>query len=390
MSETDLDRIMQIPGRSTRAIVDLDAITDNVRSIASHLLPDQRVIAVVKAEGYGHGAVMVGRTALAAGAEMLAVATVGEAANLRAHQVSAPILILGPVDPTELARATELECELSIGSEELLRILLASEHRPAVHLKIDTGMHRYGVAPEDAVRAAVALDQGGFALRGIMTHFSSADEPDLRPTETQRDLLDAVVARILPEIAQRPSIHEANSAGSLRGLPGTFIRLGVAMYGLRPGTGAPLHPDMRPALSVVSRLARVHVAHPGDGVSYGRTYVEPADERLGLLPIGYADGLHRLLSNRGWMGVAGAKCPIRGRVCMDQTVIGDIPETAMFGATVGVMGPIGGGPSLDDIAAWADTINYEVATSISARVPRYYLSDGQMVASLIEGMLCEA
>ena len=382
-----------IAGRSTRAIVDLDAIARNIDVISHEHAPEQSVCAVVKANGYGHGAVMVARAALATHASMLAVATVGEAADLRGHDIHAPILILGPIDPSEIERALRLECDVMVGDRAAIDAVAASGSalaiRPSVHLKVDTGMHRFGCAPGDAVDLARLIDRHGLRFAGIATHFASADEIDSSPTDAQQHLFLAVVDQVISATTQHPLIHQANSAGTLKGYGkhGALIRLGIAMYGLRPGSGTPLHPAVRPALSVISRLARVHVAHPGDKVSYGGTYCEDHVERLGLVPIGYADGYPRLASSVGWFGRSGHQLPVRGRVCMDQTVVGEVLSTTTVGDWVGIMGPLGGGPTLDDVANWAGTINYEIATSLSPRVTRHYVRGNEIVARLEEGRL---
>ncbi|HRA47075.1 MAG TPA: alanine racemase [Thermomicrobiales bacterium] len=387
--------IADVPGRSTRAIVDLGVIATNVEVIAREYAAEKKICAVVKGDGYGHGAVMVAKTALAAGATLTAVATVGEAANLRRYGISCPILILGPTDQSELPRAIGLGCELMIGSiQQLGAIRALSEYsatRPGVHLKIDTGMHRYGCAPDEAVSLARAIDTSGLHFAGIATHFHSADDADSSSAVAQMQLFQNLAEQIRSVISQTPDIHFSNSAGILHHFVegAAIIRLGMGMYGMSPGPDTPAPASLNPALSVISRLARVHCAHPGDIVSYGQTFREEADERLGLVPLGYADGYFRILSNRAWMGVDGYQCPIRGRICMDQTVVGAIPESASRQSLVGVMGPLGGGPSLDELADLAGTINYEIAASISARVDRYYIRNGELVARLSEGCVEE-
>lgn len=389
-----LEAVFRIPGRRTRAIVDLDAIAANVRALRANQRPEQRLMAVVKAEGYGHGSVMVARTALEAGAASLGVATVAEAATLREAGIVAPVLILGPIDPSEVDRAIGLDVELTIGSyDELDAIQSRAEAlgaRAPVHVKVDTGMHRFGVAVPDAPGILDAVTAcASIRVAGVCTHLATADDADSTTADQQLRAFTELVAANRALIPVDAAVHAGNSAVSIRRLfpTGTFDRVGIALYGLRPGREVDLLPGMWPALSVVSRLSRVHTAYPGDGVSYGHTYVASGPERLGLLPIGYADGYPRGLFNLSTVRIGDADCPVRGRICMDQTVAGDLPDSARVGDLVGVLGPIGGAPAVDELARLTGTINYEIVSGLSPRIPRFYVRNREIVASLREGRL---
>ena len=371
-------------GRATHALIDLDAIDANMAAVSTHI-PDAAIIAVVKANAYGHGAVMVGHRALAAGASMLAVACVDEALELRDGGIDRPILVLGPAESSEYAAALRADTILSLATpdqvEEVgiaaVRVGIANA---TVHLKLDTGMNRYGAAPADALsmaRAIVGSDR--IRLGGVFTHFADADGDDLAFTEQQTGrLVDAV--RQLTEAGIDPGlVHSSNTAGTFRLGRGVnhAIRLGIGLYGLNPDPSVPLLPGMRPALSLRTRVAQVRRLQVGDTVSYSRTWRAEGSESIALLPLGYADGLRRALSNRGWVGIGGQRSPIRGRVCMDQVVVGQTGPGVRPGTGVTVIGdPATGGMTMDAAAELAGTIAYEIATGITARVPRWFLSAG--------------
>lgn len=394
MNDAVLRTIQVEPGRSTRAIVDLDAIAENVRAMTLHVGQERGIRAVVKADGYGHGAVPVGEVALEAGAFGLAVATVGELAQLRRHFIVAPILVLGPIDESELERAVLLDAELTLGDLAFVRsaglVAAGLGKTIRVHAKVDTGMHRFGIAPANLAELIRTIDaEPNLDLVGVEMHHAMSDDPGSAVARVQADLFDELCREL--GLYERPglNLHHANSGAGLTKLAPQVgsVRLGIALYGLKPGPDEDLLPGMRPAMSVLSRVSRLHSLQPGDGVSYGHTYVAPAVERVGLIPIGYADGYRRALSNRGWMNAGQARNPVRGRVCMDQTVIGSLRDEVALGDWVGVAGPIGGGPSFDELASTVGTINYEIATGWSTRIPRYFVKGGRIVSTQIEGHL---
>lgn len=379
-------------GRPIVAVVDLDALAGNVRAIRDIIGPDVRLQAVVKANGYGHGAVPVGRAVLGAGADSVAVATVDEAVQLRAGGIEAPLMVLGPIGREECARAIAHDLTIVVsdagfakGLAAAARMQLRPAERPVpVHLKIDTGMRRFGSDPAEAVEIArIVTGLKELRLEGVMTHFAAADDPDPASARDQAAVFDACLEAM--EAAGMPSIlqHMANSAALLR-FPEYHrgqVRAGIALYGLRPDPGMALPPSMRPILSVFGRIGRVIDLEPGDTVSYGRTYVATRPERAGLVPIGYADGYRRALSSEAWMTVATHRAQVLGRVCMDQTVV-RLPEGVDVepGTVVHIVGDgTGATPTFDDLAAITGTISYELATGLAARLPRLYVAGGLVV-----------
>ncbi|MCC6314601.1 MAG: alanine racemase [Thermomicrobiales bacterium] len=379
-------------GRATRAEIDLDALGGNVRALRSLLPPGASLMAVVKANAYGHGATVVAREALVAGAERLAVATIGEAAVLRRAGIDAPILILGAIDPAEAPMAVRLRIELAIATEALLDAVAdaARGTSPAgpvrLHVKVETGLHRYGAEPDLALALArrIARDPR-LELAGAFTHFACADEADDGFTREQDAAFSAWLGRLRGESIAFAAHHRANSAATIGGWAGEsgIARCGIAMYGIAPSPAAPLPSGVRPVMSLRSRVARVFDLRPGDTVGYGRTYRCEAAERAALVPVGYADGYARALSGTGHMALGGCRAPLLGRISMDQCVV-RVPDgvDAESGAEVVVLGadPAGIAPSIEGVAEAAGTIGYEIASRIAARVPRVYVRGGEIVA----------
>lgn len=381
--------LSQFPLRPTTALIDLDAIEQNVRIVARSLTPGTKLIAVVKGNGYGHGATMVAETATRAGASHLAVATVGEGRHLREEGVESPIIVLGPTHRREHELAVGLGLELGVGDvasiESIAHAATMLDRVAKVHLKIDTGMHRFGADPSDAVELARAIDRTpSLSLAGIFTHFADADAADERSATNQADIFDRVIAEIKADGIDIPLVDEANSAATLRSRRYDYgaIRLGISMYGIPASSSVPLLPGMKAAMTIESTIARLFDLKKGERVSYGGTYEALRDERAALIPIGYADGYRRALSNRGWVSAGDALLPVRGRVCMDQTVVG-VPDDAdlSVGSRVVVMSNgEGESPSAIELADMLDTIPYEIVTGISARVPRVYFRGSDVVA----------
>jgi alanine racemase len=380
--------------RSTHAVIDLDAVAGNVSIVREALTPGTALVAVVKGNGYGHGATMVARTALESGAAMLAVATVGEGQLLRQRGLAGPILVLGPANASEFCAALEADLALALcDAPSIETFAVAAAERvvqAGIHLKVDTGMHRYGCSIDDAAGLAAQIAQNPhLRLAGVFTHFAEADAADDAATRRQVEGYQRAVAAIENAGIEIPLRHVANSAGTLRSrdFDCDAIRLGIAMYGLAPSSDVPLLPGMRPAMTLRSRVARIHELAPGERVSYGGTYVADAPERIALIPCGYADGYPRAVSNRGWAGAGDARLPIRGRVCMDQMMVG-LPADSVIqvGDVVSLLGDgSDAAPTAEAIGADAGTINYEIVTRVSARVPRVYTRGAEIVA--IEDML---
>jgi alanine racemase len=381
--------------RATRANIDLDAIEGNVRALQGALPKTTRLMAVVKADGYGHGAPWIARAALNAGAALLGVATVGEGQILRAHGIDAPIVLLGSIDASEATAACEAGLEITVAGEFLLesvqraaRAVIASSPT-SVHLKVDTGLRRYGAAPPEVAALAARIAQDPYLrLAGVYTHFACADEPDEPFTTDQLRVFEQVVESVRAVGARLPPLHAANSAGILTGCGTDFAiaRAGIALYGLPPSSAVPLLPGMRAGMSIESRITRLIELAPGDTVGYNRTFRASSTMRAALVPIGYADGYRRMLSERAWIGIQGQRARVIGRISMDQIVVG-IPRDARpdVGDTVSVLGgdPACAAPSIEEMADLMGTNAYEVIVGIRERIPRLYFRGGELVAARV-------
>ena len=365
-------------GRPTWLEVDLEAIAHNVRRVVEIVGPAVKVLAVLKADGYGHGAVRVARTALNNGAYCLGVASINEGLALRQAGISAPILVLG-FTPGWQARelvlnglsATVFDMDVA---KALSRAAGQLDSQVKVHVKVDTGMGRLGLLPDDVIPFVLALRSlPHLVVEGIFTHFSVADA-DPEYTRWQTDRFRQVLEAISAEGIDLPSVHAANSAAILS-LPEShfgMVRLGIAMYGLHPSSQVPCPPDFRPALSFKTEVAQVKTLAPGSYVSYGNTYRTTDTQRIAVIPVGYADGFRRAPRHWGEVLVRGRRAPIVGRVCMDQTMI-DVTTIADVrqGDEVVLIGEQGGERiTAEEVAERLGTINYEVVSEILARVPR--------------------
>ena len=371
--------------RSTVADVDLDAVVDNMKALSRH---GARVIAVVKADAYGHGAEVVARALADAGAEMLAVFTLDEALLLRASGVTGPILVLGGLtQPDEAAAAVEQSLASVVWDVEQARMLStaarARDMTAIVHFKVDTGLTRLGAPLDEAVeRYALTRALPAIRVDGIFTHFATADElGDSFAAEQLRRFAGVVAA--LPE---RPRlVHAAASAGAaLLDTSATCnaIRCGLALYGLYAAPHL-IAVRLRPALRWTSRVRRVARVPAGTGVSYGHEYRIPREGVIATVPVGYGDGLPRIAARAARLLVRGCPTPIAGRVAMDLVMLDvtDVPGVRE-GDEVVVIGEQGGvRVTAEDLAAACGTINYEVVTNIRRRVARRYLRGGNLVAT---------
>jgi alanine racemase len=360
------------PTRRAWAEIDLDAVAANLAAIRAHLDPSVRIMAVVKADGYGHGAVPVARAALRAGAEWLGVATVDEGLALRRARLAAPTLVFGPAAPEEIADAVTGDLSLAIVSAETVPLLArGAKRRPArVHLKVDTGMTRLGVAPADAATVVRAAVRAGLHLEGVFTHLATADEPGSEVTRDQLTRFEAVLPglrRGFPKLL----VHAANSAGAVL-LPRSrygMVRIGLAMYGVSP---EPVRERvaLRPVMRLRSRIVRTVRAQPGTAVSYGATYRVLRPTTIATVACGYADGYPRLAGLNGEVTLGGDRVHIAGRVCMDYLMVDAGDRPVQPGDAVELFGE---GVSADEVAAWAHTISYEVICGVGPRVPRIYV-----------------
>lgn len=316
--------------------------------------------AVVKSNGYGHGAVQAARAAQRGGAAWLAVATADEAAELRAAGVDGPLLVLGALAPDELRTALDADADVVAWREAFIAGLPASAR---VHVKLDTGMGRLGT--RDAAEAERVAAAAGDRLVGVMTHFATSDDD---PAFTREQL-----ERFVPW-ADRFGVmrHAANSAAAL-GEPAArldLIRCGIAIYGLDPFHRDPADHGLEPALSLVSYVAEVKRARAGESVGYGRRFIALRDTWIGTIPIGYGDGYRRGLTGRGEVLVGGRRVPLAGTVSMDNITVDLGDEPVEHGTEAVLIGP---GLPAEDMAAKLGTINYEITCGLTARVPRTYI-----------------
>ena len=367
--------------RPTYAEIDLDAIRHNVEVLADRA-GDADVCAVVKADGYGHGAVPVARAALEAGATWLAVALVEEGEELRQAGLDAPILLLSEPPNAAADRILAAGITPAVYTLGFLAAMDAAardrDTRAEIHLKADTGMGRVGAPEEDwDGLLAAATDADHVDVTGLWTHLARADEPDVSTTERQLDRFDRFLDRARGAGIEPDFVHAANSAATLAHPRAhhDLVRVGIAMYGLSPAPQLPAADfDLRPAMRFVTEVAYAKRITAGTAVSYGHTWEAPADGWLATLPVGYADGVPRLVSNRVDVLVRGARRPVAGNVCMDQVMVWCGDQKIEIGDEVVLLGGQDGARiTADEWAEAAETITYEIATSITARVPRTYL-----------------
>jgi alanine racemase len=372
--------------RPVWAEVNLDHLAHNVREIRRRIGPRAEIMAVVKANAYGHGAGPVAKVALESGASCLAVALVEEAHQLRREGIGAPIHLLSMPTPDQADAVVAGGFSCAVCAREVAEALSAAAVRlgraARVQVKIDTGMGRLGLLPAEVPEFRRYLGSlPGIEVIGAFTHFASADEADKSYTRRQFELFRAALSSC--EGPPLTLAHVANSAAviDLPELAGTLVRPGIMLYGLYPSAEVSRTAvNLKPVMALKARVAFVKRLPAGAAVSYGRTYVTRNPETVALLPLGYADGLSRLLSNRAEVLLGGERAPLRGRVCMDQCVVG-VPEglEVRMGDEAVIFGRQGGEEiSVDEVAKRSGTINYEVVCAVSGRVPRVYLRGGQV------------
>ncbi len=378
-----------------KAVIDLNAIGKNVTNLHGMTGSNTRFMAVVKANGYGHGAVPVAKKALESGASWLGVARLHEAIELRDAGISAPILIFGYVHPSHGARVSDLNLTLSVYSLSMAKALAAEAEKHGrsipVHLKVDTGMGRVGMiitppddrsARQQVLRDIQAMTElPGIRLQGLYTHFAGADHMDPSYTLNQIELFDSLWNDLIKKGISIQIRHAANSAGIIQFPQAHYdmVRAGISLYGFYPSKEVD-HTlvDLFPAMTLTSFLTAVRPVPKGFKTSYGMTYETCEPTKLASVPVGYADGFSRRFSSNGNMLVRGLRAPIVGRVCMDQTMIdvGKIPGVRA-GDEVVLIGSQGNETlTADELADRVETINYEIVSALTARVRRVYSGSG--------------
>lgn len=384
--QTSLPLLMRrLPkGRPTLCFIDLAALRWNFQQVRKRVAEGVKILSVVKADAYGHGACEVAKTLTGEGSDALGVTTLEEGIELRKGGIQSPILVLAGIYPEQLDKLlrnnlTPVVCEL----EMLHRLDTLVRRRGLslnVHLKVDTGMGRLGLLASEIDTWLPKLGElKALKIEGVMSHFSEMEGVALDYTQKQLESFRHVIQRLRSEEHNPPLIHLAKSAGVIR-FPAahfTAVRPGLMLYGIHPSPDMVGQVALKPVLSWKTRILQLKRLPRGSSISYGQTFATERESLIATLPVGYADGYNRLLSNRGAVLVRGQRVPIVGTVCMDLTMVDvtDIREVQQ-GDEVVLLGKQGEGSiSADEMARWAGTISYEILTSISARVPRiHYIS----------------
>ena len=364
--------------RATRAIIDLGAVSYNVAEIRKKIGNERGLMAMVKADGYGHGAVEISRTALRSGADSLGVAISGEGQQLREAGIEVPILVVGLSPPEEAYKVVKFRLSQTVATVELLEALDSEAGKAStkvnVHVKVDTGMGRVGINPDDAVSfVRKVMGFKNLNLEGIFSHFPSSDERDKTFSMGQLQLFNQVISNLQLAGIEVPQKHMANS-GAVLDLPQSYydmVRPGIMLYGIYPSREVSRSIKLRPAMTFKTKVAQVKVVPAGTPISYGRTFITNKKTTVATLPVGYGDGYNRLLSNRGEVLIKGHRAPVIGNVCMDMCMVdasgvedvrpGD--EVILFGED----------PPVWEFATKIGTIPNEVVCAVSKRVPRLYI-----------------
>jgi len=366
--------------RPTRVEIDLDSIAYNIHQIRKKVGNKTKTMAVMKANAYGHGAVEVAKVAIDAGAQWLAVALVEEGIQLREAGIQSPILILGSTPPDQVHEVIKYNLSQTVCSRELIETLsneAQSWNQTAkVHIKVDTGLGRLGIFPEEVaafVKESSCLE--GIEIEGIFTHFSVADE-DKAFTELQIKKFKEVISNLEREKIHIPLKHAANSAAVVGFASSYFnlVRPGIILYGLYPSPEMNRTIPLKPAMSFKTKITYLKRVPAGYSLSYDRTFTTKRKSLIAILPVGYADGYPRALSNKGEVLIKGKRAPVVGMICMDMTLVDvtHIPDVKV-GDEVVLFGKQNGAQiSADEIASKSDLINYEILCGISKRVPRIY------------------
>ena len=379
------------------AEVDLEALASNIRALKGMLNPGCRMMAVVKADGYGHGSTEVARTALKSGAESLAVARLSEGIQLRQNGIKAPILVFGYTPPENLPHFFDHDLTptvYSVASARAYSEMSTATGRPLpVHIKIDSGMGRLGFLPDkwetgdltlvddrrliESIRTIARMND--IKVEGVYTHFAAADSADKAYSDSQFGIFKSVLKQLKSENIEFEFRHAANSAATIE-LPGThldMVRPGISIYGFYPSEEVDKSlVSLKPAMTLKTRIIQLKRVPAGFNVSYGMTYTTDQQTTIATVPLGYADGYNRKLSSTGHMLVKEIRVPVVGRVCMDLTMldVGSVPDVEMEDEVVAFGRQGDAEISADEVATTLGTINYEIVSSLTARVPKVYVN----------------
>lgn len=365
----------------TIAEIDLAAVDHNIKAIKKLLPADIKFMAVVKANAYGHGSVEVSRQAVKSGADILSVASVKEALELREAGITAPILVLSETSSELVDFVVDHNLTQTIYTKNLAEALSkaaqAKNKKVKIHVKVDTGMGRVGVLPGDAVELVSYLKQlKGLELEGLFTHFALAEEVGGDFTNQQIAKFNAVVDKLKEKGIKFSLLHAANSAATLlhKQTYLNMVRVGLLLYGLTPNGSHNLSLKLKPALAFKSKVLYLKKVPKGTPLSYGCTYTTKEETQIATVPVGYADGYSRALSNKSEVLINGKRYPVVGRVCMDLTLVNVFDDKVKIGDEVVLIGKQGNEEiGAHELAKLQNTVNYEVVCSIGKRVPRVYL-----------------
>lgn len=376
--------------RPVWAVINLDNLIHNINEIKKNINENTKIYGVIKADGYGHGAIMIARTILANGVDRLAVATLSEAIELRKNNITAPILILGYTpgfQAKDIISNDITQTVLSFEQAEALSYSAESLGKTAkIHVKLDTGMSRLGFsATEAAIEDILKISKLPYIeVEGIFSHFAMADASDKSFTIKQCDKFKGIVTELENRGLFIPIKHISNSAAILD-LPDydfDMVRAGILMYGLYPSDEVNKERlKLKPVMELKANISQIRKLEAGVGISYGHSFVTQETSKIGTVPIGYADGYSRLLSNKIYVGYRGKKIPVIGNICMDQCMV-DVTgiDNIEVGDEVYLFGDGSHGePSVDEIAQMIGTINYEVICILSKRVPRAYIKNNEVI-----------
>ena len=378
----------QLKERPVRLEIDLDNLANNIKEIRRFVGEETLIMAIVKANAYGHGAVTCGKVFLENGADRLGVSVLSEGIELREAGITAPILLLNYTPPTQYRELLEYDLTPTIYKYEDAKLLsqeaLKLNKNAKIHIKIDTGMHRIGLLPQEAIgEIEKIVELPNIEVEGIYTHFSTADEEDKSQTKMQYNNFKWVLNKLEELGIQIPIKHVSNSA-TILDLPEyklDMVRPGIILYGLYPSDF--VNKDLlnlKPAMTLKTYISHIKTLEEGEGVSYGRKFITTRRSKIATLPLGYADGFSRLLSGRARVLVKGKRVPVVGNICMDQLMI-DVTdvEDIDLDAEVILFGYGHNHPRVEELAEELGTINYEILCMVSKRVPRIYLKGGRVV-----------
>lgn len=374
----------KMPGRAWVEI-NLDSIVNNLKEIKRHVGPNVKINGVIKADGYGHGAVMTAKVLSANGIDMLSVATLDEAVQLRKEKITTPILVLGYTDVGRLKEIDKYDITVSVFDIDIARKLAdeakAKSKKINVHLKIDTGMNRIGFHFTDEESLFKAYSFEGLNICGTFTHFSTADESNPEYTEIQYSRFLKILDKIRSKGYSPGICHSNNSGGTLMHADKAMdmVRTGLLLYGLYPSDDSKINVklNLKTAMTFKAKIIKVKTISAGMPVSYGNNYVTEGNTKIATIACGYADGYSRILSGKALMLIGGIKVPVIGNICMDMCMadISIVKESVKAGDEAILFdGEITAG----DIAALNGTINYEIICRIGMRIPRVYLKNGEI------------